>query len=684
MWDIILKGGCGMYLVFVNFSENNSLLTEQLNVRSFYDLSVLNKLLPEVQLTNFSPSDVQKVFLFESEKAMDFPLFKSKNVAPTDFIKILFEFNISDKILLIRNDVYFESDIADYEKHHRGDDVIAFTDNEGYCYGVLTSVGALRRLFNKNTSFKALFTHNQRLADIHIIPLGYTKPLNTVKDYKSLLFDILNGKTNFKPPHIAEGVFTEGTVPENDFSIIPPVYLGKSVQIESGSVIGPNAVIHNNTLISSDTSIKNSVLLEDVYVSSHCYINGAICCKNSSIKRNSAVFGGSVIGENSLVGEDMLVENDSIINKNVKFDRFIKSPFTEKMNNIFHNEFNAVSPDKAAILGSAMGIVFKKPKVLISSDGSPDSLAIKLALLSGLILSGAECFDIGVAFKSFVFFGLSYCECDYSVFVGSKNGGTDVEIFNRENISISKTDCCNLFDFCNKGKLNLAEQKLCKQVRQIHGLRKMYIREITSAFTDTIENFPIVDCENKIIFKLIDEIKTKTAGPNNKKQNLYVNINGTGTRVSITFKGKAYSEKTLKKLVRFYFRKARNNGENINNYFEKLWKSDCIFLVFSVIYIIEKSKKNISALVEELPAFFIETKTIKANLKAGDFARKFNDFNNFSCKNNAYDIPLNNGFVRVVKSEKNNNIKMLCASSDLSFSKEICDFISCLLNSQDA
>ncbi len=673
-----------MYLVFVNFSENNSLLTEQLNVRSFYDLGVLNKLLPEVQLTNFSPSDVQKVFLFESEKTMDFPLFKSKNVTLTDFIKILFEFNISDKILLIRNDVYFESDIADYEKHHRGDEVIAFADNEGYCYGVLTSVGALRRLFNKNTSLKALFTHSQRLADIHIIPIGYTKTLNTVKDYKSLLFDILNGKTNFKPPHIAEGIFTEASVPESDFSIIPPVYIGDSVQIESGCIIGPDAVIQNNTLISSDTTIKNSILFEDVYVSSHCYINGAICCKNSSIKRNSAVFGGSVIGENSLVGEDMLVENDSVINKNVKFDTFIKSPFTEKMNNIFHNEFNAVSPDKAALLGSAIGNVFKKPKILIASDGSPDSLAIKLALLSGLILSGAECFDIGVAFKSFVFFGLSYCECDYSVFVSSKNGGTDVQIFNRENIPISKTDCCNLFDFCNKGKFNLTEQRNCKPIRQIYGLRKMYIREITSAYADNIENFPIVDCENEIIFKMIEEIKTKTAGLNNRKEKLYVNINGTGTKVSITFKGKVYSEKALKKLVSFYFKKARNNGEHINNYFEKLWKSDCIFLVFSVIYIIEKTQKDISALIEELPAFFIETKAIKANLKAGDFARKFNDFNNISCKNNAYDIPLKNGIVRVVKSKKNNNVKMLCASSDLSVSKEICDYISCLLNTHDA
>lgn len=673
-----------MYLVFVNFSENNSLLTEQLNVRSFYDLSVLNKSLPELQLINFSDSDIREVFLLDSEKAIDFPLFRFKNVIQTDFLKKLYEFNSSDKILLLRNDVYFESDIAEYEQHHKADDMLAFADNDGLCYGVLTSVATLRRLFNKNTSFADLFTHSQKLADVQIVTRGYIKLLKTVKDYKYLLFDILNGKTNFKPPHIAEGIFTEASVPESDFSIIPPVYIGNSVQIESGSVIGPNAVIQNNTLISSDTSIRNSILFEDVYVSSHCYINGAICCKNSSIKRNSAVFGGSVIGENSLVGEDMLVENDSVINKNVKFDRLTKSPFTQKMNSVFHSEFNALSPDKAALLGSAIGMVLKKPRVLIASDGSPDSLAIKLALLSGLILSGAECFDIGVSFKAFVFFGLSYCECAYSIFISSYNGATDIEIFNSENIALSKTDCCNIFEFCNKGQFGPAQPKACKPIRQIHGLRRMYIREITSAFTDNIENFPVIDCKNEMLLKLFEEIKTKIAGANNKKEKIYIKINDSGTKASITFKGKAYSEKTLKKLVHFYFEKAQNNCKNINNYYKRLWKKDSFFLVFSVIYIIIKAKKDISLLVEELPVFFIESKTITANLRAGDFARKFNDFNNFYFKNNACNIPLKNGLVRVLKSDNFNKLKICCASSDLSVSKEICDFISCLLNTTDA
>ena len=288
-----------MYLVFVDFSENNSLLTEQLNVGSFYNLSVLNKSLIEALLTNFVDSEIQKVFLLDSEKTIAFPIFEVESIEESDFLKRLFEFDITDKILLVRNDIYFESDITEIGKLYQGNESLVFTDKAGFCYAILSSVSSLRRLSNKNTSLKDLFVDSQKIADVQITASGYTKHLNTVKDYKNLLFDILNGKTDFKPPYIAEGIFTEGTVPENDFSIIPPVYLGKCVQIESGSVIGPNTVILNNTLISSDTSIKNSVISEDVYVSSHCYVDGAFCCKNSSIKRNSAVFGGSGIGENA-------------------------------------------------------------------------------------------------------------------------------------------------------------------------------------------------------------------------------------------------------------------------------------------------------------------------------------------------------------------------------------------------
>jgi NDP-sugar pyrophosphorylase family protein len=61
------------------------------------------------------------------------------------------------------------------------------------------------------------------------------------------------------------------------------------VQIESGSVIGPDTIIYNNSLISENTKIMNSVLFENVYVSSNCFVDGSVCCDNASIKRNTTL-----------------------------------------------------------------------------------------------------------------------------------------------------------------------------------------------------------------------------------------------------------------------------------------------------------------------------------------------------------------------------------------------------------
>ena len=60
-------------------------------------------------------------------------------------------------------------------------------------------------------------------------------------------------------------------------------------------------------------------------------------------------------------------------------------------------------------------------------------------------------------------------------------------------------------------------------------------------------------------------------------------------------KKKAKNALFYEKIVHFYYKKNQNNGEYINDYYKKIWKKDGIFLVLTVIYIIEKSKKDISS-----------------------------------------------------------------------------------------
>jgi len=194
-----------MYIVSVDFSKNN-LLTEQLNVRSFYDLPILNSTLIELQLKNFADLTVEKVYVTEAEIHNKFPLFEAVSVSFSELYRALFSNTKDENIFLFRNDVYFECDFSSIFTVLEKNEVIGLKDHNGLCFALLCSLKNLKKLYNKNIGFFELLNNCQKYVKSYINADGYIINLKNVRSYKCLLFDILNGKTFFKPPRIAEGV----------------------------------------------------------------------------------------------------------------------------------------------------------------------------------------------------------------------------------------------------------------------------------------------------------------------------------------------------------------------------------------------------------------------------------------------------------------------------------------------
>lgn len=664
-----------MYLFILDFSENN-LLTEQIDIASLYDLPVLNKLLIEHQLINFTDLSVDKSFLINFTRKIEFPVFDAVSVEEKNIFKELMLIDNEEKFIVLRNDVYFE--INNLNSIITGQNELAsIKDKNGLIFCVFGSIGQLKRIYNKNFTIYDVFKQMNYFTSICEDSFnGYVKNLNGIASYKTLLFDILNGKTLYKPPFIAEGVFTEGDVPEGDFSIVPPVYFGKGVQIESGAVVGANTVIYDYSLVSKNTSIKNSVLFENVYISSNCYIDGTVCCDNASVKRNTAVFSGSVIGADALIGEDMTLENNSIVNKKVRFDKFNNYPFRNKKDFPFNSKFQGVTPDKSALLGSAVAVVFKKPKIIVGSDYSPNALSIKLAFLSGLIASGSRCVDVGVTFKSHLFFSLRYCDCDFSVFFSDTGGGTNIEIFNSKNEELTKTDFCNLFDFCNRGNFIFEKSAENEYVRQIKGLKKMYIREIT-AFS--LEDLPYVDevvCENKILLKILNEILNKCTKKDNRENGISVLMDGSGTNVNIKSRGKIYTQTNLKKLVFFYTKSEQNTKIFESDFYKWLWRYDSVILFMVVLNIIKISGKELGVLIEELPKFYIKTNCINLKSNNSEIAEKISSKFPFNHQKGVFNIKCNDEHVKVLNNSDDGKVKIIASSKCMAVSEELCNFFS--------
>lgn len=662
-----------MYLFSVDFSKNN-LLAEQININSLYNLPVMNKLLIEQQLVNFVDSPIKKAFMIDCQQKIEFSVFDTVSLKESELFRELALIDDSEKFFAFRNDVYFETEDLSFEIYKK-DCMVLFNEANGIAFCVLGSVGQLKRLYNKNISLSEFLKSPEKFNCCYKeIKDGYVNHLKSIKKYKSLLYDVLNCKTSRKPPFVAEGIFTDVKIPKGDFSIVPPVYISESAQIESGSVIGPNTVIYNSTLIAENTSIMNSVIFENVYVSSNCFIDGAVCCDNASIKRNSAIFSDSVIGSDALIGEDMTLENGSVINKNVRFDKFDFLHLKKNKINYFRNMFQGLSPDKVALLGSSFAVVFKNPKIIVGCDGSPNSLSLKLAFISGIIASGGECFDIGVTFKSHIFFSSNFCDCDYSAFFCGTGGGTSIEFFNNNNDSLSRTQCCNLLDCFNNERSVLKNVEECKNVRQVKGLRRMYIREITAFSEGELPYISDVICENPLLLKTIKEILKRCITENVWENGLVLYMNESGTNVNIEFKEVIYQQKILKKLASYYSKNDKNIKVFASVLYKSLWQFDSVFLVMVVLNIIKITGKDLGVLVEELPRFFIKTKSI--DLKCGNYqiAEKLSGKYRVNYHKDAFKIKCNEGYVKLINNQDRGKIKILTASESMAISEELSDF----------
>lgn len=217
-----------MYLFSVDFSTK-SLLTEQLNIESIYNLPVMNQLLIEHQLINFAGLPIKKAYLINCKRNIDFSLFETLCVKERQLFKELALMDDKEKFIAFRNDVYFETvdlkSVVDIV-----DDLFYLKDKNGLIFGFCGLIEKMKMILSKNLSIEGEFKQSK----IHTnFPRKeccfYSKTLNSIKDYKNLLFDILGEKTVYKPPFVAEGVYINGEIPKGDFSIIPPVYLGESV-----------------------------------------------------------------------------------------------------------------------------------------------------------------------------------------------------------------------------------------------------------------------------------------------------------------------------------------------------------------------------------------------------------------------------------------------------------------------
>jgi len=258
----------------------------------------------------------------------------------------------------------------------------------------------------------------------------YWCDIGSVQQYRQANFDILKGlvKVRIDAQEIEDGVYVgEGVSVASDARIEGPCYLGSGCRIKKGASIGAYSVIGRGSIINEGTSVKRSVLWNKVFAGKKTELRGAIVCGNAVLKGHNTVLEGTVIGDGCVLGAESQVQMDvriwpeknietgSIINTNIIWGtRLSKFRFGSLgVSGLINLE---ITPEFLAKLGAAYGTLIGQGKcVAVSCDSLNASKMFKKSFIAGVLSTGVNVYDLGMATSGIVRYITRLLKCDGGV-----------------------------------------------------------------------------------------------------------------------------------------------------------------------------------------------------------------------------------------------------------------------------
>lgn len=623
-------------------------------IESFLSLSLLTTTIHNAITSELELALIDKTYFYGNNSNL-----KDKNYLNNfEVLRKTVSSQNDNKIFLSLSSLYFELDEAFTSINSLSVSCVAVTDKHNKICGFVMDKDYFLDML-KNTACTEIYKQLERSTSIgSIIDVNYCKHIENINDYKSLLADILNNKTKLILPCVAEKIYATGNMPKGDFVIVPPVFIGENVQIENECIIGPNTIICDNTLISNNSHIKASVLLKDNYVSSGCFLENAFLCEGACVLRNSAVFNGSVLGRFSSVSEETFLENDSKLRPYVKTGDYYPSGYSNRGS----FTFSGCTPEYAAMVGGALGTLFKNCRFAVLTDGEINSVALKYALVSGFLSTGARSFDLGKGYTSMLSFYLSYFDIDYGIFIKGGQQGTLISIINKSGEYISIDKIVSIKDIIKKNLIERADKEHCFDIRILKGMSRLYVKNIIKKFDGKLQIFPVFNCKNNVIKAIADEIIDEI-GCRNCCEQIIFEVNEDGTNAVCRIKDVTVTKNKLLDFVAFY-------GSECESQTVFNRRFDAVYLCFEVLYILSSGDLDFYTEINNLPSFFVAEKSFETQAKLPSIASKLSAKYNVGFIENKLIFGNDNVKMKIINNTEN-NFCLVARSKRFEISEEI-------------
>ena len=558
--------------------------------------------------------------------------------------------------------------------------------------------------------FPDMMKKNKRLFGYHAE--GYWCDIGNLESYRKCSGEILDDEVKHQCEYT--GVLLPFGSPKGDFSVIPPVYIGKNVSIGRNSVIGPYTVIEDNVTIAENTRVKKSIIDSNTVIGSSCDIIGAITGNHCLIKSNSICLEGSCIGSGSIVESGSTISNNTLVwpEKRIPYRSVIRDNLREGNSDaeLFSEEyisgttFAEITCEKCCKLGSALGSSSCGGKVGIGYDSNNASKTLAMAVLSGLISTGSTISDFGECFESQMGFYISFRKLDSGIYISANPYKSTIRIFGENGLSLYRNQEREIESIYKRGDFRRCCGSECSNVSDMSHISDIYISNlIAGTGSSGSESCASVNSPNSLIqytaercfyyFNCIKkpypnftvEYSGKAVSASDENRNFISHekllyICGEyelikGNDIFVGYDAPYILDNRAKKYNKKIYRAGKSKMTKYESGAEyclrnSLWAFDGLALAFKTLSVMNSQKKTLEELAKSIPEFYTVKKTFAANISPFKLASAL------GIKTGAQSLGLTkgteNGHLTLSRTFGGRLIRIIAESESLEAARELC------------
>lgn len=548
---------------------------------------------------------------------------------------------------------------------------------------------------------------------------GYWCDIGDIGAYTSCQFDMLDGSVECRFEGLCENrIYHKGQMPNGNYTIMSPVYIGQGVHIGDFSVIGPYAVIDDDCTIGVGATVKNSVVLPGAYIGDHCELRGALVCAGASLKRRAGMYEGSVAGAGSVIGADASVSPGVRIWPGKVVEDGARAAANIKTGCAHHGIFDdegitgelgaELTPENCARIGSAAGCVFESGRIGVGCDGSVAGANLKNAVTAGVLSAGAEVCDFGSGFESLFNFAIQSFGLDMGIFVKMSGNKAMIKL-TQGGLGIGRSAERKMESAVSTGDIRRCGADEYREPFHLPGVKAFYQSELEKCAPKGFDVPVMVKSPNREIQRLLSQVlrdKGCQVSVDTANAGIRIHIDASGTHASFFCEDGSYLNpaQTLvigciaafenKEDVALPFDApnvivsiAEQYGCHVLHYLDcptdksdadarklaasQRWVRDGLELALRVMSYAKSHNKTLTQLRAELPQFAVSVKAVSCSVNPGLLLRKLAS-GIPSQPSQGVVLTRGNGRVFVSPLKRGTGIRIIAEADNMEIAGELC------------